>query len=202
MINFNGMLELSNKIIPNNKRMDISVAIFWVFLFFGNLYFLNEAIAQSENLTAEDDKTQVVKNLGKEVPELKALFGDREIDLDPYMHVQNETITQIGIPNLFETQTNEQAQITMKHGEKISLKYGKQPLQMRAYLIDYDTDDANEIYPIKQIDYSTIMVPDDVPYGFKNLEIRCIYDNDEEITYTTSVNIEPQDVEEEPNDDN
>ncbi|MDX1373703.1 MAG: hypothetical protein R3321_14615, partial [Nitrososphaeraceae archaeon] len=119
----------------------------------------------------------------------------------PYIYVQNQTITQIGIPKLFETQTQEQTQLTMKHGDKISLEYGKQPLNIRAYLIDYDTNDLNEIYPIKQIDYSTIMISEDVPYGLKNLEIRCIYDNNEEITYTTSVNIEPQDVIDENNDE-
>jgi hypothetical protein len=41
------------------------------------------------------------------------------------------------------------------------------------------------------------MVPNDVPIGLKNLEIRCIYDNDEEISYTTSIYIEPQGVENE-----
>lgn len=186
-------IKLSYIKFPNSKKSTILFGMFLISLIFGNIYSWNSAIAQTENSILEDDKI-IVKELGKEVPELKGISEGKEIDFDPYISVQNKTISQIGIPKLFETQTQGQTQITMKHGDKISLEYGKQPLQTRAYLIDYDTDDVNEIYPIKQIDYSTIMISDDVPYGFKNLEIRCIYDNDEEITYTTSVNIEPQDV--------
>ena len=193
-------IKLSYIRFPNSKKSTILFGMFLISLFFGNIYLWNSAIAQTENSILKDDRI-IVKELGKEVPELKGISEGKEIDFDPYISVQNKTISQIGIPKLFETQTQGQTQITMKHGDKISLEYGKQPLQTRAYLIDYDTDDVNEIYPIKQIDYSTIMISDDVPYGFKNLEIRCIYENDEEITYTTSVNIEPQEVIEEKNDE-
>ena len=30
-------------------------------------------------------------------------------------------------------------QLTLKHGDKITLSYEKQPLTIKAYLIDYDT---------------------------------------------------------------
>jgi len=193
-------IKLSYIEFPNSKKSTILFGMFLMSLIFGNIYSWNSVIAQTENSILKDDKI-IVKELGKEVPELKGISEGKEIDFDPYISVQNKTISQIGIPKLFETQTQGQTQITIKHGDKISLDYGKQPLQTRAYLIDYDTNDVNEIYPIKQIDYSTIMISDDVPYGFKNLEIRCIYDNDEEITYTTSVNIEPQDVIDENNDE-
>lgn len=187
-------------IFPKSKETTILFGIFLISLIVGNIYSWNPAIAQTEDSILKDNRI-IVKELGKEVPELKGISEGKDIDFDPYIYVQNQTITQIGIPKLFETQTQEQTQLTMKHGDRISLEYGKQPLNMRAYLIDYDTNDLNEIYPIKQIDYSTIMISEDVPYGLKNLEIRCIYDNNEEITYTTSVNIEPQDVIDENNDE-
>lgn len=187
-------------IFPKCKETAILFGIFLISLIVGNIYSWNPAIAQTEDSILKDNRI-IVKELGKEVPELKGISEGKDIDFDPYIYVQNQTITQIGIPKLFETQTQEQTQLTMKHGDRISLEYGKQPLNMRAYLIDYDTNDLNEIYPIKQIDYSTIMISEDVPYGLKNLEIRCIYDNNEEITYTTSVNIEPQDVIDENNDE-
>jgi len=57
---------------------------------------------------------------------------------------------------------------------------------MKAYIIDYDSD-VNEIYPVKQLDFSTIMIPEDAPQGLKNLEIRCTYDNNEQVSYTTSM---------------
>lgn len=192
--------KLSYIIFPKCKETTLLLGIFLISLIVGNIYSWNSAIAQTEDSILKDNRI-IAKDLGKEVPELKGISEGKDIDFDPYIYVQNQTITQIGTPNLFETQTQEQTQLTMKHGDKISLEYGKQPLNIRAYLIDYDTNDLNEIYPIKQIDYSTIMISEDVPYGLKNLEIRCIYDNNEEITYTTSVNIEPQDVIDENNDE-
>jgi hypothetical protein len=57
-------------------------------------------------------------------------------------------------------------------------------------LVDYDTEDENEIYPMKQIDLSTFSIPNNSPPGLKSLEVRSFYDNNEQITYTTSVFVE------------
>ena len=63
-------------------------------------------------------------------------------------------------------------------------------MTIKAYLIDYDTEDETEIYPIKQIDLSTFSIPTNSPAGLKSLEIRSFFDNNEQITYTTPVFIE------------
>ena len=171
----------------NNEIFSSIVFILGMTLILGNVISLNETHAQSSNTDNKNNKS--IKNFEKEVPTLKVLFEEKDIDLDPYMHKQNEIITQIGIPQFFETQTNEEPKFTVKHGDKLTLEYGKHPLQMKAYIIDYDSD-VNEIYPIKQLDYSTIIIPEDVPQGLKNLEIRCIYDNSEQVSYTTSIFIQ------------
>jgi hypothetical protein len=145
---------------------------------------LNEVIAQSTNTDNKNNKP--LKNFEKEVPSLKVSFEETDLDLDPFIHKENEIITQIGIPQFFETQTNDKPEFTVKQGDKLTLEYGKQPLEMKAYIIDYDSD-VNEIYPVKQLDYSTIMIPEDAPQGLKNLEIRCTYDNNEQVSYTTSM---------------
>lgn len=153
-------------------------------LILGNVFSLNEVIAQSTNTDNKNNKP--LKNFEKEVPSLKVSFEETDLDLDPFIHKENEITTQIGIPQFFETQTNDKPEFTVNQGDKLTLEYGKQPLEMKAYIIDYDSD-VNEIYPVKQLDYSTIMIPEDAPQGLKNLEIRCTYDNNEQVSYTTSM---------------
>lgn len=191
------------------------------------LYFHNYVYAQLE--TAEKaGSIQVIKDLNKEVPSLNVIFEDQEVEMDPFMYSQinftnkldesksneskNNVVTKIGPANLYETQSDIDTKLTLKHGDKITLSYEKEPLAIKAYLIDYDTEDETEIYPIKQIDLSTFSIPTNSPSGFKSLEIRSFFDNDEQITYTTPVFIEsitpeitPQNVNEDNeqgNDDN
>jgi len=185
----NSSIVLSNKkkevLFIKCKILTFSIALLvGMVLIFGNVFSLNEVIAQSTNTDNKNNKP--LKNFEKEVPSLKVSFEEKDLDLHPYIHKDNEIITQIGIPEFFETQTNDKPELTVKQGDKLTLEYGKQPLEMKAYIIDYDSD-VNEIYPVKQLDFSTIMIPEDAPQGLKNLEIRCTYDNNEQVSYTTSM---------------
>ena len=186
---------MNSSIVLRNKKKEVifikckistfSIALLvGITLILGNVFSLNEVIAQSTNTDNKNNKP--LKNFEKEVPALKVSFEETDLDLDPFIHKENEIITQIGIPQFFETQTNDKPELTVKQGDKLTLEYGKQPLEMKAYIIDYDSD-VNEIYPVKQLDYSTIMIPEDAPQGLKNLEIRCTYDNNEQVSYTTSL---------------
>lgn len=186
---------MNSSIVLRNKKKEVlfikckiltfSIALLvGMTLILGNVFSLNEIIAQSTNTDNKNNKP--LKNFEKEVPSLKVSFEETDLDLDPFIHKENEIITQIGIPQFFETQTNDKPEFTVKQGDKLTLEYGKQPLEMKAYIIDYDSD-VNEIYPVKQLDYSTIMIPEDAPQGLKNLEIRCTYDNNEQVSYTTSM---------------
>ncbi|MGE5781647.1 MAG: hypothetical protein ACM31J_02165 [Nitrososphaerales archaeon] len=186
---------MNSSIVLRNKKKEVlfikckiltfSIALLvGMTLILGNVFSLNEVIAQSTNTDNKNNKP--LKNSEKEVPSLKVSFEETDLDLDPFIHKENEIITQIGIPQFFETQTNDKPEFTVKQGDKLTLEYGKLPLEMKAYIIDYDSD-VNEIYPVKQLDYSTIMIPEDAPQGLKNLEIRCTYDNNEQVSYTTSM---------------
>ncbi|MDW3612089.1 MAG: hypothetical protein QOK90_08180 [Nitrososphaeraceae archaeon] len=169
------------------------------------LYFHTGVYAQIS--TIENNNIQIIKDPEKEVPGLVMSFGEKEIDMDPLMYSQinfsnnkikgtqvNESqdniVTKIEPAKLYETQSDVDTKLTLKHGDKISLSFEKQPLTIKAYLIDYDTEDESEIYPIKQIDFSTFSIPNNSPAGLKSLEIRSFYDNNEQITYTTSVFVE------------
>jgi hypothetical protein len=169
------------------------------------LYFHTGVYAQIS--TIENNNIQIIKDPEKEVPGLVMSFGKKEIEMDPFMYSQinfsnnkikgtqvNESqdniVTKIEPAKLYETQSDIDTKLTLKHGDKISLSFEKQPLTIKAYLIDYDTEDESEIYPIKQIDFSTFSIPNNSPAGLKSLEIRSFYDNNEQITYTTSVFVE------------
>jgi len=172
------------------------------------LYFHTGVYAQISTIENNNNNNiQIIKDPEKEVPGLVMSFGEKEIEMDPFMYSQinfsnnkikgtqvNESqdniVTKIEPAKLYETQSDIDTKLTLKHGDKISLSFEKQPLTIKAYLIDYDTEDESEIYPIKQIDFSTFSIPNNSPAGLKSLEIRSFYDNNEQITYTTSVFVE------------
>lgn len=171
------------------------------------LYFHTGVYAQISTIENNNDNIQIIKDPEKEVPGLVMSSGDKEVEMDPFMYSQinfsnnkikgtqvNESqdniVTKIEPAKLYETQSDIDTKLTLKHGDKISLSFEKQPLTIKAYLIDYDTEDESEIYPIKQIDFSTFSIPNNSPDGLKSLEIRSFYDNNEQITYTTSVFVE------------
>jgi hypothetical protein len=175
--------------------------------FFTILYFHTGVYAQISTIENNNNNIQIIKDPEKEVPGLVMSFGEKEIEMDPFMYSQinfsnnkikgtqvNESqdniVTKIEPAKLYETQSDIDTKLTLKHGDKISLSFEKQPLTIKAYLIDYDTEDESEIYPIKQIDFSTFSIPNNSPAGLKSLEIRSFYDNNEQITYTTSVFVE------------
>lgn len=224
----NIMEKSSNKFKEINKSSIVCGQVIIILFLITFLFFHNDVYAQLE--TPENaESIQVIKNPEKEVPSLNVILGDQEVEMDPFMYSQinftntikesksNESedniVTKIGPANLYETQSDIDPKLTLKHGDKITLSYEKQPLTIKAYLIDYDTEDETEIYPIKQIDLSTFSIPTNSPAGLKTLEIRSFFDNNEQITYTTPVFIEsstpeitPQNVNdddnEEGNDDN
>jgi hypothetical protein len=171
------------------------------------LYFHTGVYAQISTIENNNNNIQIIKDPEKEVPGLVMSLGEKEIEMDPFMYSQinfsnnkikgtqvNESqdniVTKIEPAKLYETQSDIDTKLTLKHGDKISLSFEKQPLTIKAYLIDYDTEDESEIYPIKQIDFSTFSIPNNTPDGLKSLEIRSFYDNNEQITYTTSVFVE------------
>jgi hypothetical protein len=172
------------------------------------LYFHTGVYAQISTIENNNNNNiQIIKDPEKEVPGLVMSFGEKEIEMDPFMYSQinfsnnkikgtqvNESqdniVTKIEPAKLYETQSDIDTKLTLKHGDKISLSFEKQPLTIKAYLIDYDTEDESEIYPIKQIDFSTFSIPNNSPAGLKSLEIRSFYENYEQITYTTSVFVE------------
>jgi hypothetical protein len=169
------------------------------------IYPIHFIFAQLDTESNYDKNNVIIKDPDKKVPSVTVVFDEKEVQMDPFLYskknqsdtldaaqlnsTQNKIVTKIGNANLFETQSDSDPKLTLKQGDKITLSYGKQPLEIKAYLIDYDSSDT-QIYPIKQIDYSTFNIPTDAPVGLTNLEVRCFFENNEQITYTTSVYVE------------
>lgn len=191
------------------KRTNITMILVGTFLvlfiLFTLIYSPHYIFAQA-NTESNYNNNTIIKDPNKEVPSVVVSFEEKEVEMDPFIHsqgnpsniikasqlneTQNKVITKIGNANLFETQSDIDTKLNLKQGDKITLTYGKQPLEIKAYLIDYDTEDETEVYPVKQIDYSTFSIPADAPLGLKNLEIRSSFDNNEQVTYITSVFVE------------
>jgi hypothetical protein len=193
------------KIKKINKIIIVYTSFLLITFLFTILYFHpTEVYSQISNI---GNNNQIVKDPEKEVPSLVISSGEKEVEMEPFIYSQinfsnnkvkesqvNESqhniVTKIGSVKLYETQSDIDTTLTLKHGDKISLSYEKQPLTTKAYLIDYDTENESEISPIKQIDFSTFSIPNNSPVGLKTLEIRSFYDNNEQVTYTTSVFVE------------
>ena len=220
--------------IDHCKSIDITMILRGMFLIlcilFALIYSPHYIFAQvntdnNYNNNNNNNNNAIIKDPNKEVPSVVVGFEEQEVEMDPFIYsqsnpsntiedsqlneTQNKIVTKIGNANLFETQSDINTKLTLNQGDKITLSYGKQPLETKAYLIDYDTEDESEIYPIKQIDYSTFSIPTDAPEGLTNLEIRCSFENNKEITYVTSVFVETnnpvvntQDANEQNNEEN
>lgn len=217
---FNIMAKSYSKFNDINKLSVVCGQALLILFLISFLYFHNNVYAQLE--TAENaESIQVIKDPEKEVPSLNVILGDQEVEMEPFMYSQinftnklkesksnvsgDKIVTKINPANLYETQSDIDTKLTLKHGDKITLSYEKEPLTIKAYLIDYDTEDETEIYPVKQIDLSTFSIPTNSPSGLKSLEIRSFFDNNEQITYTTPVFIEsntPETTPQNVNDDN
>lgn len=195
------------KIKKINKIIIVYTPFFIIPFLFTILYFPSTDVYSQISNIGNNNNIQIVKDPEKEVPSLVISSAEKEVEMDPFIYSQinfsnnkvkesqvndsqHNTVTKIGSAKLYETQSDIDTTLTLKHGEKISLSYEKQPLTTKAYLIDYDTENENEIYPIKQIDFSTFSIPNNSPVGLKTLEIRSFYDNNEQVTYTTSVFVE------------
>jgi hypothetical protein len=195
------------KIKKINKIIIVYTPFFIIPFLFTILYFPSTDVYSQISNLGNNNNIQIVKDPEKEVPSLVISSAEKEVEMDPFIYSQinfsnnkvkesqvNESqhniVTKIGSAKLYETQSDIDTTLTLKYGEKISLSYEKQPLTTKAYLIDYDTETENEIYPIKQIDFSTFSIPNNSPVGLKTLEIRSFYDNNEQVTYTTSVFVE------------
>jgi hypothetical protein len=195
------------KIKKINKIIIVYTSFLLITFLFTILYFHpTEVYSQMSNI-GNNNNIQIVKDPEKEVPSLVISSAEKEVEMDPFIYSQinfsnnkvkesqvNESqhniVTKIGSAKLYETQSDIDTPLTLKHGDKISLSYEKQPLTTKAYLIDYDTENESEISPIKQIDFSTFSIPNNSPVGLKTLEIRSFYDDNEQVTYTTSVFVE------------
>ena len=192
------------------NKISIIYGPFLIISFLFTILYINTGVYAQISTIENNNNIQIIKDPEKEVPGLVMSFGEKEIEMDPFMYSQinfsnnkikgtqvNESqdniVTKIEPAKLYETQSDIDTKLTLKHGDKISLSFEKQPLTIKAYLIDYDTEDESEIYPIKQIDFSTFSIPNNSPAGLKSLEIRSFYDNNEQITYTTSVFVESSD---------
>jgi hypothetical protein len=195
------------KIKKINKIIIVYTPFFIIPFLFTILYFPSTDVYSQISNIGNNNNIQIVKDPEKEVPSLVISSAEKEVEMDPFIYSQinfsnnkvkesqvNESqhniVTKIGSAKLYETQSDIDTTLTLKHGEKISLSYEKQPLTTKAYLIDYDTENESEIHPIKQIDFSTFSIPNNSPVGLKTLEIRSFYDNNEQVTYTTSVFVE------------
>jgi hypothetical protein len=196
-----------DKIKKINKIIIVYAPFLVISFLFTILYFHTDVYAQISNIENSNNDIQIIKDPEKEVPSLVISFDEKEVEMDPFMYSQNNfsnnkikgsqvnesqhnIVTRIGPAKLYETQSDIDTTMTLKHGDKFELSYEKQPLTTKAYLIDYDTENESEIYPLKQIDVSTFSIPNNSPTGLKSLEIRSFYDNSEQVTYTTSVFVE------------
>jgi hypothetical protein len=197
----------SNNLFKNKAKIMVFGEIFLIsFIAFTLIYSIHSIFAQMETENKPNNNNAIIKDPDKQVPSVAVFFDEKEIEMDPFLYskknqsntlnttqvnsAQSKIITKIGNANLFETQSDSDPKIILKQGDKITLSYGKQPLEIKGYLIDYDSENEAQIYPIKQIDYSTFNIPIDAPVGLTNLEVRCFFENNEQITYTTPVFVE------------
>ena len=133
-----------------------------------------------------DDKT--IEKL--DIPSMEVSYNDKEVEMEPYIYLQNNIQTQVGQPVLEDDDIDiKELDLVMNRGDSITIEYDEKPSKITAFGIDYNTDEIT-LHQLTRVDDSSFVISNDVPDGLINLEIRCSYD-DKEISYITPIFIKP-----------
>jgi hypothetical protein len=133
-----------------------------------------EVIAQGE---LED------KSMPKEIAKVSSIYQGKEYStLTPFFMKDGQKSIQLGFPKLPD---NIQPEMTVEEGRTITMNFEGNPIQVNAFLTDYDADIPVR-YPLEETSKNTFRV---TPDGIKTLEVQAAFPGNKQVFYNTLVNV-------------
>jgi hypothetical protein len=123
------------------------------------------------------------KSMSKEIAKVNSIYQGKEYStLIPFFMKDGQKIIQLGFPKLPD---NVQPEMIIEEGQTITMNFEGKPIQVDAFLTDYDAD-VPVRYPLEETSKNSFRV---TPDGIKTLEVRAQFPGNEQVFYSTLVDV-------------
>lgn len=123
------------------------------------------------------------KSMPKEIAKVNSIYQGKEYStLTPFAMKDGQKSIQLGFPKLPD---NIQPEMTVEEGQTITMSFEGNPIQVNAFLTDYDAD-APVRYPLEEVSKNTFRV---TPDGIKTLEVQAAFPGNKQVFYSTLVDV-------------
>jgi NhaP-type Na+/H+ and K+/H+ antiporter len=123
------------------------------------------------------------KSMTKEISKVNSIYQGKEYStLTPFFMKDGQKTIQLGFPKLPD---NVQPEMTIEEGQTITMNFESKPIQVDAFLTDYDAD-VPVRYPLEETTKNTFRV---TPHGIKTLEVQAQFPGNEQVSYSTLVDV-------------
>lgn len=138
----------------------------------------SQAFSPVQTTAQEED------NQEPDIPQAMCIYKEQEYSLTPHIFNDGEKSSRIAFPQLPD---NYAPQMTVQLGEELTMEFDgdKQPNEIQALLVDYDSD-VTETYPLEKIDDNKFEITQP---GIKTLEVIASFPEGEHISYTTLIEV-------------
>jgi hypothetical protein len=108
--------------------------------------------------------------------------GKEYSTLTPFLTKDGQRSIELGFPKMPD---NIQPEMTVEEGRTITMKFEGNPVQVNAFLTDYDADIPVR-YPLEEISKNTFRL---APDGIKTLEVQAAFPGNKQVFYSTLVDV-------------
>lgn len=135
--------------------------------------------AQSEGEEKEVEDQSVLSQIAK----VNSIYQGKEYStLTPYFMKDGQRSIELGFPKLPD---NFQPEMVVEEGQSITMEFEDNPVQVQAFLTDYDAD-VPVRYPLEETSKNSFRV---TPEGIKTLEVLATFPGNKQVTYSTLVDV-------------
>jgi hypothetical protein len=134
----------------------------------------SSSISSPTSNTTTTTTTTMMASIPNEPPHVRLVYDGKKYDsMHPFIFYNGFTLKKVKLPTTPDTP--DQTVLSIKPGSKISFEFDKDPKEVDAFLIDYESD-VNSIIPLRKTGTNTFDITGS--QGTKNLEVHAIFSKD------------------------
>lgn len=122
-----------------------------------------------------------------DIPKVSFNHNGGITDLNPIITVKDKIMTKVGQPEDEQNAEYKSLIYAVNRGDKLSFNFDKDPSQVDAFLIDYETD-YGTLWALEKTGIGEFIAKTPSP-GFYNLEVHAIYPDGKYVSYSKLINV-------------
>ena len=127
-----------------------------------------------------------------DVPKVSFNHNGGITDMAPILTVKDKILTKLGQPEDEQSAEYKSLIYAVHRGDSISFNFDKEPSQVDAFLIDYETD-YSTLWALAKTETGEYSANTPSP-GLYNLEVHAIYPDGEYVSYSKLINVVDNDI--------